>query len=216
MSIQTVVQFSTVAIFALTFVLSFFITREFYSKRSRSLMFWSLGLWMFALAALLEIVFAYGIYNQPLIKLYLFVVALVVEFLALGSANLLKSKAVIRYYYIFCLVTTAALGISLIPAAIGNILVTYVVYGALPLLITITSSAIALPAAGVLIAIAALSFSKTRNPKMLSIIAGVVIVSIGGLLYITVFPVFLYYSEFIGIVLLWLGFFDLKMLRLRS
>lgn len=48
---------------------------------------------------------------------------------------------------------------------------------------------------------------------MLSIIAGVVIVSIAGSLFIAQFPAFLYYSEFIGILLLCLGFFDYKSLR---
>ncbi len=46
----------------------------------------------------------------------------------------------------------------------------------------------------------------TASKKMLSIIAGVIIVSIAGSLYIVHFPAFLYYSEFIGISLLWFGF----------
>ena len=45
---------------------------------------------------------------------------------------------------------------------------------------------------------------------MLSIIAGVVVVSIAGGLYIAAVPVFLYYSEFVGIILLWFGFFSFK------
>jgi hypothetical protein len=35
-----------------------------------------------------------------------------------------------------------------------------------------------------------------------------VVVSVAGSLYLVQFPAFLYYSEFIGILLLWLGFFD--------
>ena len=56
--------------------------------------------------------------------------------------------------------------------------------------------------------IAAISYKRTRSKKMLSIIAGVIVVSIAGTLYIASFPEFLYFSEFIGILLLWAGFFD--------
>ncbi len=62
------------------------------------------------------------------------------------------------------------------------------------------------PAAILLILIAAISYKKKRNYKMLSIIIGVIIVAMAGTLYIVEIPVFLYYSEFIGILLLWYGF----------
>jgi hypothetical protein len=56
----------------------------------------------------------------------------------------------------------------------------------------------------------AVSYRKTRNKKLLSIIAGVIVVSIAGTLYIVAFPAFLYYAELAGIALLWLGFVDFK------
>jgi hypothetical protein len=69
------------------------------------------------------------------------------------------------------------------------------------------------PAAIILILIAALSYRKTRNPKLISIIIGVVVVSVAGTLYIVQFPAFLYYAEFIGILLLWIGFVDFSLIK---
>ncbi len=104
---------------------------------------------------------------------------------------------------------------SLCVSNIGNILINYVVYAPLPSLVIIASSTVTFPAAAVIIAVAALSYKSTKSRKMLSIITGVVIVSIAGTLYIAAYPEFLYYAEFVGILLLWLGFFDFGVLRKR-
>ncbi len=106
-----------------------------------------------------------------------------------------------------------ALVYFLTTGSIGNILNNYEVDGIIPFGVVFTSSLITFPAFLVLIAIAALSYKKIRNQKMLSIIAGVIVVSIAGSLYIAQFPAFLYYSEFIGILLLWFGFFDFSLGR---
>ncbi|MEM3426614.1 MAG: hypothetical protein QXI42_12560 [Thermoproteota archaeon] len=71
------------------------------------------------------------------------------------------------------------------------------------------------PAAAVIIIFAALSYRQRHSLKMLSIIAGIIIVSIAGTLYIASFPEFLYYSEFICILFLWLGFFNFGLLKKR-
>ena len=89
----------------------------------------------------------------------------------------------------------------------------YVVAGAPPISVIVTSSIATFPAAIVIIWVAAASYIQKRNVKMLSIIAGVIVVSIAGTLYIASFPAFLYYSEFFGILLLWLGFFDFSKLK---
>jgi hypothetical protein len=86
------------------------------------------------------------------------------------------------------------------------VITNHIVFGALPIFIVITSSIVTFPAAAILIAIAAISYLHRHSAKMLSIIAGVVVVSVAGTLYIAAIPAFLYYSEFIGILLLWLGF----------
>ena len=44
-----------------------------------------------------------------LTSFYLFLVAVIVELLALGSIQLVKSKAIKKAYYAFCIVTTLLL-----------------------------------------------------------------------------------------------------------
>jgi hypothetical protein len=213
---QQVVEFSTALTFVLAAILAAFLTQNYLQRRSKSYLLWSIGLWLFALSVFEELLFSSGYYGDSLIKSYLGLAALLVEFLALGSIQLVKSSRVRTAYYIFCLASTVALGYFLVTDTIGNLVVKYVVSGAPPLSIITVSSIITFPAAIVLIAVAALSYRRTKSPKMLSIIAGVVIVAIAGSLYIAQFPAFLYYSEFIGILLLWLGFFDTPSRRKQS
>ncbi|MCL4397160.1 hypothetical protein M1494_02325 [Candidatus Parvarchaeota archaeon] len=205
-SSELFIEFSTILIFLLTVPLAGLMTYKFLKKRGKSQLYWSIGLWLFGMGVLLEVLFSFNIYNAFLIKTYLAAVAFLVSFLALGSTALLKNKKVFIYYGIFLILSAVFVVYSLITANIGNVLTNYVVFGVLPLLVVISSSVMTFPAAAMLIAVAVLSYRKTSNKKMLSIIAGVVIVSVAGSLYIVHFPAFLYYSEFIGILLLWLGF----------
>lgn len=201
------VETSTIIIFALSAVLAFYLTAN---RRSISARFWSSGMWMFALGVLLEVIFAFGIYNQLLIKLYLFVTAVLVELLAMGSINLTGKRGLIVTYYAYSVASTVALALSLAYSDMGKIITNYVVYGPLPMPVVITSSIITFPAAVILITVAGISYRKNHSYKMLSIIAGTLIVSIAGTLYIAQFPAFLYYAEFVGVLFLWLGFFDFR------
>ncbi len=205
-SAEWFIEFSTILILVLTIPLAALMTKKYMKLKNNSFLFWSIGLWLFALGVLLEVVFAFNVYNQGLIKAYLMVVALLVGFLALGSMNLLKSKRVIKAYEAFFIAASIFVAYSLAASFIGNVLTNYVVFGVLPNLVVISSAVLTFPAAIALIWTAALTYRKTSNKKMVSIIVGVIIVSIAGTLYIAHFPAFLYYSEFVGILLLWLGF----------
>lgn len=205
-SSEIFIEFSTILILLLTVPLASLMTYKFLKKRGKSQLYWSIGLWLFGAGVLLEVLFSFNIYNSFLIKAYLAAVAFLVSFLALGSTVLLKNKRIFNYYGIFFIFSGAFVIYSLIVSSIGNVLTNYVVFGVLPLLIVISSSVMTFPAAAMLIAVAVISYRKTSSKKMLSIIAGVLIVSIAGSLYIAHFPAFLYYSEFIGILLLWFGF----------
>ena len=205
---QEVVEFSTALTFALAAILALFLTQNYLQRRSRSYLFWSLGLWLFALSVLEEFLFSTGYYGESLIRSYLGIAAILVEFLALGSIQLVKSSRIRIVYYVFAVASTVTLGYYLGTETIGNILDNYVVFGTIPSSIVAVSSVITFPAVIVLIVMAAISYRKTKSPKMLSIIAGVVITAIAGSLYIAQFPAFLYYFEFIGILFLWLGFFN--------
>ena len=203
---QAFVEFSTLLILVLTLGLAIIMSYRYIRKPSKPLLYWSTGMWFFVIGVLLEVIFAFGIYSEFLIALYLFVVAMVVESLAIGSMQLIKSIKLKSSYYLYSIITTVLLAYSLYASNIGNVITNHIVFGVLPIFIVITSSIVTFPAAAILIAIAAISYLHRHSAKMLSIIAGVVVVSVAGTLYIAAIPAFLYYSEFIGILLLWLGF----------
>ena len=203
---QLSVEVTTVVTFVLTLALAAVMTQRYLSKKARSLMFWCAAVWIFAVAVFLEILFAYGLNSEPLISAYLLLVAILVELLALGSMELIKSKRARELYGAFAVLSTILLIYSLSASRMGNMLTDYIVYGNLPLSVAITSSLITFPAAAIIVAIAAKSYLVRRSNKLLSIIAGVVIVSVAGTLYIVQFPALLYISEFIGILALWYGF----------
>ncbi len=203
---ESFVTFSTIVIFILSAGLTFFILRKYMAKKQLNLLYWSAGLIVFTLAVLLEIIMANNIYSRFLIDLYLFLVAVLVQFLALGSFALYGNKKFLNYYYIYSILATIFLIVTLIIYPTGNVIDHHIVFGILPLGVVISSSFVTFPAAVFIVLIAAISYKKFHSKKLLSIIAGVIIVAIAGTLYIAAIPVFLYYAEFIGILLLWIGF----------
>ena len=203
-------EISTVIILILSIGLSMIISLNLMRKRTVSLFYWSAGLWVFSISVAIEVAFAFGIFSGILINSYLFLVAIIVEFLALGSVSLLNKKRLTESYLMFNIAADIFLLFSLATNNVGNIITHGVVFGPLPILVTIASSIVTFPAAVLLVVISTVSYRKTRNKKLLSIIDGVIIVSFAGTLYTVAFPAFLYYSELAGIALLWFGFVDFK------
>lgn len=214
MYIEVVV--STSIIMILSAILAILLTIDYARKRTKSLAMWSSGMWAFTASVALEIVFSAGIYGSLLIKSYMFLVAFLVELLAMGSMFLLKNRKAETAYILYSVIVTVFLGVELAVSNLGNIVVNGVVYGVLPMGVIIGSSLLTFPAAVLLVVISIVSYMKTRGPKLLSIIAGVIVVSVAGTLYIAAFPAFLYFAEFIGILLLWLGFVDFSALFSRK
>lgn len=200
---------STLVIALLSGILAAFMSYKWKTNRQmKSFAFWSTGLWVFTISVLLESIFSIEIYSQALIDTYLFLVVFLVESLALGSLYLLKNRGVKSAYIVYILIVDVILLFALSTSNTSGAVVNHLVYGILPLSIVIASSLGTFPAAIILVVVAALTYARGKNPKMLSIIAGTIVVSFAGTLYIVQFPEFLYYSEFIGIVLLWFGFFS--------
>jgi hypothetical protein len=206
-------EVSTVIILILSLGLSILITSNYIRKKQANLLAWTGGLWVFTISVALEVVFSTNYETSFLIKSYLILVAIIVELLALGSVLLLRKHNITLYYIIYMVISTAFVIISAAISTVGDIITHGVVYGVLPIIISISSITVTFPAAILLIYISLTSYMKTKNPKLLSIAVGVVIVSVAGTLYIVEFPAFLYYAEFVGILLLWIGFVDFKILK---
>ncbi|MCL4326258.1 MAG: hypothetical protein M1481_05500 [Candidatus Thermoplasmatota archaeon] len=205
--IKASVELSTIIIFILCSILAGYLTKKYVANKLTSYLYWSSGMWFFAIGVFLEILFAFNIRDQFLIQTYLLVVVVIVELLALGSISLVKSDNIKRVYLLYCIIISAVTLYFVITEPVGNLITNYVVFGPLPLGIIASSSLATFPAALILIVVAAQSYRQKKNNKMLSIIIGTIIVSIAGGLYIAKFPAFLYIAEFIGIILLWFGFF---------
>ncbi len=203
---EAFVLISVIIIFVLTIGLTVVMLKKYLKTQYLSLFYWSLGIIVFTFAVLLEIIMAANIFSRFLIDFYLFLVAILVNFLAVGSFALVGNRKFLFYYNIYSIISIIFFIITLIIYPVGHIIIHHIVFGPLPLMIVISSSAITFPAAVLIIIIAAISYRKSKNAKLLSIIAGVLVVSTAGTLYIAAIPVFLYYAEFIGIVLLWVGF----------
>ena len=204
---------STIVILILSLGLSILISSNYIRKKQLNLLAWTLGLWVFSISVALEVVFSTNYETSLLMKSYLILVSVLVELLALGSVLLLKKHNITIYYGIYMIISTVFVIVSALISHVGDIVTHGVVYGVLPILISISSITVTFPAAILLILISLSSYVKTKNPKLLSIVVGVIIVSVAGTLYIVEFPAFLYYAEFFGILLLWIGFVDFKVLK---
>ena len=202
---QLAVVISTAVILVLTVLLAGYTTRKYLSKNSKPHLWWGLGLWTFAVAVLLELVFALGTYSSIAMDAYLLLVVVIVELLALGSVQLIENERLRKAFYVFVAVVTALNIYSIATSNTGNLVLNYVVAGVPPNLVIITSSIATFVSAGVIVVIGGLTYIKTFHRKLLYIIIGVIVVSVAGTLYIASFPELLYLSEFIGIVLLWMG-----------
>ncbi len=205
-SLQTLVFLATLLTAIPTIVLAAYMTKKWAGKKQKSHLFWSVGLWLFAITVLMETLFSQGIYSGLLIDSYLLLVVILVEMLALGSIQLIKSKLYRDIYYAFVAIITAITAYLIFSKDQGNLIMNYVVAGQPSIPVIIASSVATFVAVIIIVFIAAISYRKTHNMKMISIITGVCIVSIAGTLYIASYPYLLYYAEFIGMALLWLGF----------
>lgn len=210
---QTSVEITTIVFLILSSLLSFYLTKEYTVRKQKSYLYWGIGMWIFALTDLLEVYFAFGLYSQAAAQIYLFLSALLVIPLAMGSLQLIKSGMIRIGYFGYSVITALLLAYFTFTAPVPNMVSGYIVNGNIPINVIIYSSLITFPAMVVLIGVAAAGYLKTRRKKLLWIVLGVLMLGAGGTLYIASFPLSLYVGEFLGIVMLWLGFFDFSLLN---
>jgi hypothetical protein len=72
------------------------------------------------------------------------------------------------------------------------------------------------PATVILLSASALSLRKSWRWQTLLMVAGAVVLGAGGTLYIASFPIALYYAEFLGILMLFLGLVSLPQVSTAS
>jgi hypothetical protein len=133
-----------------------------------------------------------------------------VGILSLGATRILKNARLETAYTYYTLAGcgVVALFCALTPVSTA-IVEGGIIAGNPPVLILVLSSFVTVPATVVLLAASALSLKRSWRWQTLLMAAGALVLGAGGTLYIASFPVALYYAEFIGILMLFLGLISL-------
>jgi len=171
---------------------------------------WASGMGMGAVAMAIETFVYLGFDSSGMLQAYVFVSAALVGLLSLGCTHVIRSAGFAKGYSAFILAATAVLGVACLWTPLSTSMVTDgIISQSPPLVLLLVSSLITGPATVVLLAASAVSLKRSHKWQNLLIIGGALVLGAGGTLYIASFPVFLYYAEFLGIVLLFAGIVSL-------
>jgi hypothetical protein len=207
MSNTPAIAVSLVVLSLIALALSILVLRRYLEKRQACHLYWGVGLVLVFVTVLEEVPLCVGVFSQLLILSYLVLVAVLVGILSLGSAELALSGRWKTLWFGYIGVVSAALvGVSAVTPVSSSIVVNGVVTGLPPLWVEILSSLVTVPAALFLIVASLYGAVRGHRWNLLYIAAGTAVISAAGALYIASFPVTLYYAEFVGVVLLFLGF----------
>ncbi|MCI4341012.1 MAG: hypothetical protein L3K11_01340 [Thermoplasmata archaeon] len=201
-------------------VLGFLSLRGLYRaarEGSRHQLMFGAGLGIGTAAVGIEAVAYFGLVNQPLLQAYVLFSAAIVGILSLGSARTLRAGWFENAYSAFILAGCAAVAYFSFTTPVSvSIVHDGVISGNPPLVLLVLSSVVTVPATVVLLTAAVIHLRRSFRPRGLMMVAGAVILGAGGALYLASFPVALYYAEFLGILLLFLGLVDLSRLTLHA
>ncbi|HYB79201.1 MAG TPA: hypothetical protein VEG66_05520 [Thermoplasmata archaeon] len=207
MSNASAIAASLVFLSVIALVLAALVLRRYRNERRACYLYWGLGLFLFFVTLVEEAVLDFGVWSQPLIQSYLVLVAVLVGILSMGSAEISLARRWRWPYYGYLGVTSVALVVVGFTTTIPTSIISNgVVSGLPPTSIDLISSLITFPAAVLLIVSALYGTVKYRRYHLLYIALGTGVISAAGTLYLVSFPATLYYAEFLGILLLFLGF----------
>jgi len=207
MSNSEAIAASLVVLSIIALGLAALVLRRYWLERRVCYLYWGLGLFLFFVTLVQEAVLDFGAWSQPLIQSYLVLVAVLVGILSMGSAEISLARRWRWPYYGYLAVTSLALAVVGFTTTISpGIVSSGVVSGVPPTSIDLVSSLITFPAAVLLIVSALYGALKFRRLHLIYIAIGTAVISAAGTLYLVSFPATLYYAEFIGILLLFLGF----------
>jgi hypothetical protein len=178
--------------------------------RSRAQLMWGAGLGLASLATAVELVVYAGFANGLLLQTYVFLSAAIVGVLSLGSTRVLRSRRFELGYTAYILAACGVIAVFSFTTSMPSTMVSAgVVSGNPPLLLILLSSLVTVPATFVLLGAVVVALRRRWNWQTLMMGVGACVLAGGGALYIASFPVALYYSEFIGVILIFLGLVNL-------
>jgi len=182
---------------------------RFFRTHKHSQIGWGVGLGFGAAATAIELSAYVGVVSSVMLQAYVFLSAAIVGTLSLGSVRAFR-KPIYRYLYAgYIIAVSAVTGIFCFTTPVsGSMVQAGVISGNPPVFLLVLSSFITVPATIVLLGFAVVSLRRSFHWKGLLMIAGASVLAAGGAFYIASFPVALYYAEFVGIVLLFIGLTD--------
>jgi len=173
-------------------------------------LYWGIGLLLVFVTTLEEAVVYAGVTSGPLLTSYFVIVAILVGILSLGSAELVltgRGKTAWAAYIVGLGALTAILGVAYPVPSAAAVLTGGVVTGNPPVAVLAASSLLTISASVMLAGSALYAAFWRKNWQLLYIAAGIIFISIAGSLFAFFStPVLLYYAEFGGFLLLFLGF----------
>jgi len=183
---------------------------RFVRNRVRIQLMWGVGLAFATLATGVEFVVYLGVVSGTLLETYVFLSAAIVGFLSLGSTQVIRNTLFRASYTGYILATCAAVAVLSFTTPLPNSMVTSgVITGNPPVELIVVSSLVTVPATVVLLGAVVVALRRSWRWQTLMMGVGACVLAAGGALYIASFPVALYYSEFIGIVLIFFGLVSL-------
>ncbi len=179
---------------------------RFVRERLRAQLMWGAGLSLASVATAVELVVFVGVVDGVLLQTYVFLSAAIVGVLSLGSTRAIQSPRFRSGYTAYTLAMCAAVAALSYSTPLSNSMVSGgVVSGNPPMSLLVLSSLVTVPATVVLLGAVVLSLRRSWQWRTVMMGIGASVLAAGGALYIASFPVALYYAEFIGIVLIFLG-----------
>jgi hypothetical protein len=197
------------SLLALTITLAMVSARglvQFVRGHVRSQLAWGAGLGLAAVATAVEFVVYLGVIDLPLLQTYVFLSAAIVGVLSLGCTHVIRSPWFRTGYTAYTLAACALVGgLSFATPLPDSMVSGGVITGNPPLTLIVLSTLVTGPATVVLLAAVVLSLRKAWRWRTVMMGIGAAVLAAGGALYIASFPVALYYAEFLGVILIFLG-----------
>lgn len=207
MTASPTIAVSLVVLAGISVVLGVLILRRFWPNRRFCHLYWGAGLFLSGVTLLQEAAFYLGAWSQLFVQTYFILVALLVGVLSLGSAELSLPTRWKRVWFGYIAAASLALVIvGYLYAVPTSVVVAGVLSGMPATPVIIVSSLVTFPGAALLIASSLYGVVRDRRLYLLFITAGAIVFSVAGSLYLVSFPVSMYYAEFLGTALLFLGF----------
>lgn len=217
MSTSLALAASIAALSVVALILAALVIVRFHRGHQLFHLYWGVGLLLVFVSIAIEAVVYLGVWSQALVQTYFVITAVLVGILSLGSAELaLRGRWKLAWFGYIGLTSVAVVALGFLYSVSAGVVVNGVISGAPSPMVVVVSTLVTVPAAALLIVTSAYGAIRQHRYHLYYITAGTIVFSIAGALYVATFPVSLYYADFVGVALLFLGFVHVPALSTPS